>query len=85
MCETIFSLEVSPEVDKPHGDFPGCCPSAFCFKGVTNRPDWAAGSGSSDQASVVTAAVGTAGRALEIRWLDGKCLHMVTRVQLCYY
>lgn len=31
-----------------------------------------AGSGSSDQASVATAAVGTAGRALETKQLDGE-------------
>lgn len=62
MCETSFSLEISPEVDKQHGHF-RVLPCRIFFKGVTNRPDWAAGSGSSDQASVATAAAGAAGRA----------------------
>ena len=32
MCETNFSLEISPEVDKQHGHFPECCPAAFSLR-----------------------------------------------------
>lgn len=66
MCEIIFSLEVSPEVDKRCVHFLSATLLHFAIS-VTDLPDWAAGSSSPDQASVATAAVGAAGRALEMK------------------